>query len=35
MIEIENIKGQFAILLSHIDAAARRSAASETQERAI
>ena len=35
MIEIENIKGQFALLLSHIDAAARRGAARETEERAI
>jgi TolA-binding protein len=35
MIEIENIKGQFALLLAHIDAAARRGAAIETEERAI
>jgi hypothetical protein len=34
-IEIEQIKGQFALLLAHIDAAARRGAASETEERAI
>ena len=35
MIEIENIKGQFALLLANIDAAARRGAAIETEERAI
>jgi len=35
MIEIENIKGQFALLLASIDAAARRGAAIETEERAI
>ncbi|CAB4127883.1 Phage P22-like portal protein [uncultured Caudovirales phage] len=34
-LEIEQMKGQFAILLAHIDAAARRGAASETEERAI
>jgi len=33
--EIEYIKGQFALLLAHIDANARRGAAIETEERAI
>jgi hypothetical protein len=35
MVEIENLKGQFAMILSQIDAAARRAAAFETTERAI
>jgi hypothetical protein len=35
MVEIEHIKGQFALLLASIDAAARRGAAMETEERAI
>ena len=35
MVEIENLKGQFAMILSQIDATARRAAAFETTERAI
>ena len=35
MVEIENLKGQFAMILSQIDAVARKAAAFETTERAI